>query len=633
MDHSQDRRRFLLSTLGAAGYATPLAGFLLNACKPANHMSIDGSLSAGADLFTGTRTIRRSATAPNNKANVELYRKAVAKMKITPFPILVDGQQLTWWEAHAEIHNNNCPHGNWYFFPWHRAYLHYFELVCRAFCEDSTFALPYWDWTSDSALPEAFTSGDESSNALFNPTRVVKDRTPLNVAEVNQGTIDSLMEISDFTTFAGGPADRPRQIDSSIANEARGFTGRFEGLPHNKVHATIQGDMGAFTSPRDPIFWLHHCNVDRLWTVWVTKRAEKNQDVLPPDPVAGAATARLTRDYFLKSKVFGFYSVVRDGDKFTAATADFTVGEVIDASALGLSYEWIAPSQPAPVEQKPTPPPAPVVTAPTPPAPGVQAPAPVVTGSVPVTPVPVAVIPAPQPVPLPLPNPNPVVSSPLPSVPSPAVIAHTPPNPNPQSNIEAIQEAVRAAIAAQMARAKGGTILTYPSAGASRFLRSRFQMAITRVSLVQKMVSHFSLTGSGPTVISLAGSTKLDAVMLAASKNRGNKEATLRLIVNNIPFPTNPQGELLLYMNVTSAIGESSNPGFIGSFSFFGHKHTDATISAVYDLVPTVKHLVAANRKPYGKSAPILVSAVWKNNPNPDDLSKMTLSLDYLELT
>ena len=42
---------------------------------------------------------------------------------------------------------NQCPHGNWWFLPWHRAYLYYFERVLRWAAEDPTLTLPYWDYS------------------------------------------------------------------------------------------------------------------------------------------------------------------------------------------------------------------------------------------------------------------------------------------------------------------------------------------------------------------------------------------------------------------------------------------------------------------------------------------------------
>ncbi|RYZ59383.1 MAG: hypothetical protein EOP07_04185 [Proteobacteria bacterium] len=65
----------------------------------------------------------------------------------------------------------------------------------------------------------------------------------------------------------------------------RGNVGRFEGTPHNGVHNTVGGIMANTTdSPRDPVFWLHHCNIDRVWTQWVTMHPEALKPFADPSP-------------------------------------------------------------------------------------------------------------------------------------------------------------------------------------------------------------------------------------------------------------------------------------------------------------------------------------------------------------
>src|SRR5829696_1697483 len=41
---------------------------------------------------------------------------------------------------------------------------------------------------------------------------------------------------------------------------------------HNQVHVWIGGDMGPATSPNDPVFYLNHCNVDRIWEAWLVNQ-------------------------------------------------------------------------------------------------------------------------------------------------------------------------------------------------------------------------------------------------------------------------------------------------------------------------------------------------------------------------
>ena len=68
------------------------------------------------------------------------------------------------WTFQAKIHGTGgtvpmalrdlwrtCQHGNWWFFPWHRAYLYFFERIVRKYSGYADFALPYWHWDSTSS--------------------------------------------------------------------------------------------------------------------------------------------------------------------------------------------------------------------------------------------------------------------------------------------------------------------------------------------------------------------------------------------------------------------------------------------------------------------------------------------------
>jgi tyrosinase len=55
-------------------------------------------------------------------------------------------------------------------------------------------------------------------------------------------------------------------------NPGGGDNGGIENIPHNRIHVRIGGDTGFMSDPStaalDPIFWLHHANIDRMWEVW-----------------------------------------------------------------------------------------------------------------------------------------------------------------------------------------------------------------------------------------------------------------------------------------------------------------------------------------------------------------------------
>lgn len=107
-----------------------------------------------------------STLAPNHPILVS-YRTAINAMKALP------SSDPRNWTRQAQIHFNQCPHRNWFFLPWHRAYLLAFEKICRQLSNNPNFALPYWDWTANPQLPAQFASQNFNGqpNALFNGTR------------------------------------------------------------------------------------------------------------------------------------------------------------------------------------------------------------------------------------------------------------------------------------------------------------------------------------------------------------------------------------------------------------------------------------------------------------------------------
>lgn len=190
------------------------------------------------------------------------------------------------WKNLAATHRDSCPHGNSFFFPWHRAYLIYFEKICAEASGNPNFALPYWDWSESTRLPAPFF---DQQSALYNASRAIKDaqQSMFDIAKTfDQGaqdlwSADAIKAIQANTTFQNyvgrasiRPATRPKDI-MIAQRQAGGFdpgtgpvAGALEAGPHNYTHAYIGGDMGRFMSPYDPIFWLHHANVDRLWAEW-----------------------------------------------------------------------------------------------------------------------------------------------------------------------------------------------------------------------------------------------------------------------------------------------------------------------------------------------------------------------------
>lgn len=198
------------------------------------------------------RPMRRDlATLAPNDPIIDAYKAAVAAMKALP------ASDPRNWSRQADIHLNFCPHGNWYFLPWHRAYLLYFEQICRQLSGHSEFALPYWNWTCNRSIPGVFFGG--SANPLFDGTRTRGPSDLLPVSWVGPSVISAILAETNFLIFASGATSTQR---GSAAQ------GPLESNPHNNVHGWISGNMGAFRSPLDPVFWTHHNMIDRIWWDW-----------------------------------------------------------------------------------------------------------------------------------------------------------------------------------------------------------------------------------------------------------------------------------------------------------------------------------------------------------------------------
>jgi tyrosinase len=222
--------------------------------------------------MTVTRRSIRGMSA--NDPDLAAMRRAVARMKALP------QSDTRNWIRFADIHRTFCPHSNWYFLPWHRAYILAFERIVRELSGKSDFALPYWDWTADRQFPAAFAAGDRNSNPLNHPRPGIANGLRLTDDMVGPRVISRIMASPDFEAFGDS---RPRGQDSVAAQwlGRSGSSTELEFNPHNSVHQAIGGNMAVIAlASRDPIFFLHHANIDRLWTAW-NRRGNANS----PDPL------------------------------------------------------------------------------------------------------------------------------------------------------------------------------------------------------------------------------------------------------------------------------------------------------------------------------------------------------------
>lgn len=193
--------------------------------------------------------------APNDPI-INTYKAAVTAMKALP------SSDPRSWEHQAQIHYNSCKHNNWLWLPWHRTYLVYLERICRKLTGDDKFALPYWNWVTHPAIPDAFWG---QGNPLFDPNRVATQGEQADPSYIGASVVQNILNEPNFELFASSKPGSGQNLHSSLFTAT---TGMLEGTPHNNIHGFVGGDMGAFLSPRDPIFYTHHNMLDCLWAHW-----------------------------------------------------------------------------------------------------------------------------------------------------------------------------------------------------------------------------------------------------------------------------------------------------------------------------------------------------------------------------
>ncbi|MBW4678851.1 MAG: tyrosinase family protein [Microcoleus vaginatus WJT46-NPBG5] len=181
----------------------------------------------------------------------------------------------------------NAAHGRAGFLPWHRTFTYEFEKALQVV--DPTVTIPYWDWTDISGSQNViftnnFMGGNGSTNGNpggavqsgpFTTARGWVQRSDLS-RDVWLGTSTGTQALTrNLGSFAPGPTNRG-MITAAQENTALNTTSyltlnnRIELNIHNPMHNWVGGSMNLMTSPNDPIFWMLHANVDRLWARWQT---------------------------------------------------------------------------------------------------------------------------------------------------------------------------------------------------------------------------------------------------------------------------------------------------------------------------------------------------------------------------
>lgn len=186
------------------------------------------------------------------------------------------------------------------FLPWHRHMLMMIEQALQAV--DPTVMLPYWDWTraddSQNLDVEPWLSffGGRSGKGQFTAWDFDRAASPSNQLPTS-GAVLGQLQTGTFADF--------RALECGI---------------HSAPHIWVGGTMAGGRSPLDPLFYLHHGNIDRLWALWQLNHAAVPQYTLDSDgPCDSVAEASVP----LNSPMVG----------------GATPASMLDHTALGYSYD------------------------------------------------------------------------------------------------------------------------------------------------------------------------------------------------------------------------------------------------------------------------------------------------------
>ena len=256
---------------------------------------VQGALALKAQ-FTGVTTATLGIPGPNRPVNT--------------------------WDRFVAWHSAvmGVAHSRPIFLPWHRLMLRTLEQLIQQAINDPNFGLPYWDWAADGQLSRAAQLAapvwDNScmGNAGAGPGPFTLAAFPIRLASNNTGTLVQVNRALQRTRGVGVQGipnpSLPKKASTAAAlaalpydaapwnRNSTGFRNRVEGWNpsndlHNLVHIWVGGDMLPASSPNDPVFYLNHCNEDRIWEAWMVRNG---RNYLPTGSTPGAPAGQRLND-------------------------------------------------------------------------------------------------------------------------------------------------------------------------------------------------------------------------------------------------------------------------------------------------------------------------------------------------
>ena len=159
----------------------------------------------------------------------------------------------------VDIHSNatHQMHRNPRFLPWHRIYLVRLQELIQMV--DPTVCIPYWKSSEEQAFPSWLLGFTPTVNLMGGPHTVTR----------NIGASAYLPDAAEVAMVMGNGTYNT-------------FRPALEGV-HDSAHVWVGGSMRVIrTAPTDPVFWMHHAEIDRIWAEWQTANPGQNPNLTGP---------------------------------------------------------------------------------------------------------------------------------------------------------------------------------------------------------------------------------------------------------------------------------------------------------------------------------------------------------------
>eukprot|EP00966_Prymnesium_polylepis_P287578 6641919-Prymnesium_polylepis.1 len=199
-----------------------------------------------------------------------------------------------------------CAHRRECFPNWHRPYMMEFERALRradlALGNDGSIGLPYWGWEEteivgvwgNEVLPGVVRQKlMEEFPPDFFPVTPSPSRHDYKMWNTrSDAQIAQMFDRNGLGALANASLHSVQHRQHATVGFSNNRNVSIE-TPHNMVHGIVGGIMAAFQSSFHPVFWLHHCNVDRYYEGYLAaqpdsaREFERHQRTLPTDPAPG----------------------------------------------------------------------------------------------------------------------------------------------------------------------------------------------------------------------------------------------------------------------------------------------------------------------------------------------------------